>query len=198
MTFTEIKKQLQTKTVGIAGAGGLGSNCAMALARTGIGKLIIADFDTIDEGNLNRQYYFHYQIGQKKVLALQENIGKANPGTIVEVHDTKLTKQNIPALFKHCDLIIEAFDRAKMKGMIIETVLSDMQGKTIICGSGMAGFGNTNALKIRKIDNLLYICGDEKTEVSENCPPLAARVGIVANMQANLAIELLLHQNQTK
>ena len=49
--------------VGIAGAGGLGSNCAVALARSGVGTLVIADFDIIEAANLNRQYYFTDQIG---------------------------------------------------------------------------------------------------------------------------------------
>ena len=58
MTFPEIKEKLSGKTVGIAGCGGLGSNAAVALARVGIGKLIVADFDVIIESNLNRQYFF--------------------------------------------------------------------------------------------------------------------------------------------
>ena len=60
--FKKIKENLKTKIVGIAGAGGLGSNCAASLARTGVGKLIIADFDVVSEANLNRQFYFYDQI----------------------------------------------------------------------------------------------------------------------------------------
>ena len=147
LSFNEIKNRLKNKTVGIAGAGGLGSNCAVALARVGIGKLIIADFDSIMPDNLNRQYYFTGQIGEKKVLALRENIGKINPETEVEVHDLKLDPLNIPRLFRSCDVIVEAFDLAEMKKMIAETVIEKMPDKYLVMGNGIAGFGNNNAIK---------------------------------------------------
>ncbi len=191
MTFKEIKKILKRKKIGIAGCGGLGSNCAVALARTGIGKLILADFDVVRKSNLNRQYYFTDQLGQKKVFALEDNIYFINPRVKIEAHDVKLDTAAIVKIFKNCDVIIEAFDDAEMKQMIIETVLEQLPDKPIISGIGMAGFGNSNSIKTEQHGNL-YICGDQKTEVSEEMPPLAPRVGIVAMMQANKAIEILL------
>ena len=191
MKFTEIKQILGSKTIGIAGAGGLGSNCAVALARVGIGKLIIADFDIIDESNLNRQYYFYDQIGQKKVLALRDNIKRVNSATIVESHDVKLDPDKIVELYSDCDVIVEAFDQAEAKQMIIETVLEKLHGKKLITGIGLAGWGKNNIIKTEQTDNL-YICGDQTLEVSDDLPPLAPRVGIVANMQANQVLEILL------
>ncbi len=193
MNYLQIKKILSKKTVGIAGAGGLGSNCAAALARVGIGKIIICDFDVISKDNLNRQYYFFEQIGQKKVFTIEENILYINPKVKVESHDIKLEPQSIIRLFRHCDVIVEAFDLAEMKQMIIETVLSELPEIPLITGIGMAGWGNSNILKVRKVDNL-YICGDEKSEIAEDLPPLAPRVGIVANMQANTVMEILLNK----
>ena len=192
MNYLQIRKILSKKTVGIAGAGGLGSNCAAALARVGIGKIIICDFDVISKDNLNRQYYFFEQIGQKKVFTIEENILYINPKVKVESHDIKLEPQSIIRLFRHCDVIVEAFDLAEMKQMIIETVLSELPEIPLITGIGMAGWGNSNILKVRKVDNL-YICGDEKSEIAEDLPPLAPRVGIVANMQANTVMEILLN-----
>jgi len=186
------KEKIANKVIGIAGCGGLGSNCAVALARIGIGKLIIADFDVIIESNLNRQYFFYEQIGQKKAFALKENINKINPAVVVEAHDIKLNPQNILTLFAKCDIIVEAFDLAEMKQMIIETVLSDMPDKYIVAGSGLAGWGYNNTLKTIQYDKL-FICGDGELEVSETLPPLAPRVGIVANMQANQVFELLMN-----
>ncbi|MBI5540090.1 MAG: sulfur carrier protein ThiS adenylyltransferase ThiF [Bacteroidia bacterium] len=191
MTFHEIKEILSKKTVGIAGCGGLGSNAAVALARVGIGKLIIADFDVIIEGNLNRQYFFYNQIGEKKCLALTENINKINPACIVESHDLKLNEENIPEIFRNCDLIIEAFDLAEMKRMLIETALEYFPNTPLIVASGLAGWGNFEDIKIKHNGNI-FICGDNVNEVSEQNPPLAPRVGIVANMQANKALEILL------
>ncbi|MBE9468724.1 MAG: sulfur carrier protein ThiS adenylyltransferase ThiF [Bacteroidetes bacterium] len=187
-----IKNILKTKTIGIAGVGGLGSNCAVSLARVNVGNLIIADFDVIEKSNLNRQYYFYNQIGQKKVSALKNNIKNINPDVKVKAVDIKLNSENIIELFKNCDVIIEAFDKAEMKQMIIETVLDKMPDKTLIVGVGMAGWGNNNTLKTKKTGNL-YICGDGVSEVCDKEPALAPRVGIVANMLANQALEILLN-----
>ena len=193
MTIAEIKKHLLKFRIGIAGAGGLGSNCAAALARSGVGTLVIADFDIVEELNLNRQYYFSDQIGMMKTDAIRDNIKRINPGISVITHQIKLDKINLCEIFTGCNIIIEAFDHAAMKEMLIETVQTKMPWIPLIVGSGMAGWGNTNDLKCRKIDETLYVCGDESSEVSDNLPPLAPRVGIVANMEANVAIEILMN-----
>ncbi|OFX84263.1 MAG: thiamine biosynthesis protein ThiF [Bacteroidetes bacterium GWF2_33_16] len=191
MTFEEIKAKLKNYTVGIAGAGGLGSNCAVALARIGIGKIIISDFDVVSESNLNRQYFFNFQIGNKKVVALKENIRRIDPEINVEIHDIKLNESNIVSIYQKCDVIVEAFDLAEMKKMLIETCISNLPDIPIVIGLGMAGWGDSNSIKFRKSENI-YICGDEKSEISDQNPPLAPRVGMVANMQANTVLEILL------
>lgn len=193
MDHHEIKLRIKDKTVGIAGCGGLGSNCAVALVRTGIKNLVVADFDVIDESNLNRQYYFLNQVGRKKVFALRDNLLAINPDINVDVYDTKLDEDNLIKIFGQCDVIVEAFDEASQKQMIIETFLTEMPDKIIISGVGLAGFGNNNAIRTSRFGNL-YICGDNISEVSDVNPPLAPRVGIVANMQANQVLELLLRR----
>lgn len=193
MTFEEIKSKLKNYTVGIAGVGGLGSNCAVALARTGIGTLIISDFDIVYESNLNRQYFFKDQIGMKKVDALKENIQRINPEINIIDNFIKLNETNIVDLYKDCDVIVEAFDLAEMKKMLIETCLSELPEKPIVLGLGMAGWGQNNIIKYRQSENL-YICGDEISEVADENPPLAPRVGMVANMQANTVLEILLSE----
>jgi len=193
MTFHEIKIKLKKYTIGIAGAGGLGSNCAVALARVGLGKLVIADFDVVNETNLNRQYFFRDQLGEKKVTALKKNIERINPDIQINAYDIKLNKNNLVHLFKDCDIIVEAFDLAEMKQMIIETCMTKFPDKPLIIGSGIAGWGKSNTIKCKKSENL-YICGDEESETTDNNPPLAPRVGIVANMQANTVLEILLNK----
>lgn len=191
-SYTEqISKYLNRFTVGIAGCGGLGSNCAVALARCGIGKLIIADFDIVTRQNLNRQYYFHDQIGRLKVHALRENIQRINPVVTVKAFDMKLCVSDVIELFAGCDVIVEAFDKAEMKQMIIETVHTQMPGKYLVAGVGMAGWGKSDIIHRRKSGNLI-ICGDEVSEVSDALPVLAPRVGLVAHMQANEVLEILL------
>lgn len=193
MNFSEIKSHLSKFKVGIAGAGGLGSNCAVALARSGVGSLVICDFDIIEEANLNRQYYFADQVGQPKTKALKENISRISSSVSVIIHQVRLNEENIPGIFEGCNVIVEAFDRSDMKEMLIETLQTKLPSIPLIVGSGMAGWGNTEKIKSRKLDESLFVCGDESTEASDSHPPMAPRVGIVANMQANLAIEILMN-----
>lgn len=192
MGFKEVEVHLSKFTVGIAGAGGLGSNCAVALARSGIGKLIICDFDTVEVSNLTRQYYFSDQTGMLKISALTENIRRINTSVIVTAHHDKLTRDNIPSIFNGCNVIVEALDKAEMKEMFIETVQISLKGIPVISGSGLAGWGNTGTIRCREIDETLFVCGDESSEESESMPVMAPRVGIVANMQANMVVELLM------
>jgi len=193
MTVDEIRKILQNKTVGIAGAGGLGSNCAVSLVRVGLGNLIIADFDAVSESNLNRQYYFRDQIGMKKVFALRDNLIRINPELNLTIIDEHLNPGNIIQHFGKCDVIVEAFDAADQKEMLIETVLTHFPDKPLVIGLGMAGWGMNDSITVRQIDNM-YICGDEVSEIGLELPPIAPRVGIVANMQANVVLEILLRK----
>jgi len=196
MRFSEIRDHLAGFRVGIAGAGGLGSNCAVALARSGVGTLVISDFDVIEPANLNRQCFFASQVGMLKTVALKENIARINPDIIVIAHTEKLDKLNIPEIFASCDVIVEAFDSDKMKEMLAETVQTRMPGTPLVMGSGLAGWGKSEAIKFRKIDETLYICGDESTTAGEEMPPMAPRVGIVANMQANTVVEILMKRTR--
>ncbi|MFZ4521548.1 MAG: sulfur carrier protein ThiS adenylyltransferase ThiF [Bacteroidales bacterium] len=197
MTLDEIYSRLRLKKVGIAGCGGLGSNCAVALARVGVGTLVIADFDVVSQPNLNRQYYFMDQVGMKKTSALTANIQRINPDVAVFPHDIRLTPANITSLFEGCDVIVEAFDFADQKEMLIETVLTGMPEIPLVVGLGMAGWGMNSAIHCRRLDHL-YICGDEVSEIGPEMPPLAPRVGIVANMQANMVLEILLDEEKTE
>lgn len=186
----EILPVLRAGVIGIAGAGGLGSNAAIALARAGIGKLIIADHDRIEMSNLNRQQYFWVQIGKVKVRALLENLKKISPFSEYVGHHVRLTPKNIPRIFESVDVMIEAFDLADQKEMLLEAWISHFPDKPIIMASGLSGFGKNQKLRTRRIGNV-YICGDEESEAEEGISPMAPRVGIVAGMQANLAVELL-------
>jgi sulfur carrier protein ThiS adenylyltransferase len=184
-------EKLKGTCIGIAGCGGLGSNCAMALARAGVGRLVIADFDVVSRENLDRQYYFLDQVGQKKVVALRENLHRVNPDIVVEAHDLRLGPDEVLSIFKDCRVIVEAFDHADMKLMIIETVTERMADRFIVAGSGLAGYGNNNDLRTRRLGNL-FVCGDETREVSEELPPLAPRVAAVAALQANQVLEIVM------
>lgn len=187
-----IRWRLSAFTVGIAGCGGLGSNCAVALARVGIGKLVLADFDVVERSNLNRQYYFLHQVGMPKTEALQENIRLIDPEVITVIHPVRLTPDNIPSIFAECHVVVEAFDKADQKQMLLEVMAEHMPYLPLVSGIGMAGWGHSNTISVKRYDNL-YVCGDGETEISDELPPLAPRVGIVASMQANVVLEILLN-----
>jgi sulfur carrier protein ThiS adenylyltransferase len=182
---------LKKKTVGIAGCGGLGSTCAVNLARAGVGKLIIADFDIVTRENLERQYYFADQVGMLKVHALKHNINRINPDIQVRAFDLKLCSSDVIELFSECDVLVEAFDKAEMKQMIMEAAINQMKDKKLVAGVGLAGWGKTDTLRVMRSGNLI-VCGDQESEVSIDNPLTAPRVGIVANMEANEVLEILL------
>ncbi|MCB9001791.1 MAG: sulfur carrier protein ThiS adenylyltransferase ThiF [Bacteroidales bacterium] len=190
-TFEEIKRVLSNVTIGIAGAGGLGSNVAMTLTRAGIGKLIIADFDVVSESNLNRQFYFRSQIGQKKVEALKANLLNINPDVKVISFDVRLNEDNISEIFSTVDVMVEAVDNAEMKKLITEVFQEKYPNMPLILGNGMAGWGQSNDMQVTQYGSL-YVCGDGKSEVSETLPPIAPRVGICACMQANVVLSIVL------
>lgn len=181
---------LRASVVGIAGAGGLGSSVAVSLARAGIGKLIIVDFDRIEISNLNRQQYFWSQVGKVKVRALLENLRKINPFSEYVGCECRITPKNVKTIFGEADLLIEAFDRAGQKQMLIESWIAQFPDRPIIAASGLSGWGRNQKIRQRRVGNL-YICGDEESEPARGISPMAPRVGIVASMQANLAVELL-------
>ncbi len=191
MQFHEIHHILSKKVVGIAGCGGLGSNAAVALARVGTGKLILADFDSVELSNLNRQYFFIDQIGAPKATSLRSTIARISPATAVEAHIVKLDPEKIVTLYRSCDVLIEAFDQALMKEMIIETVLGRLPDLPLVSGVGMAGWGRNDRIQVTQTGKL-FIVGDGVSEADEEHPPLAPRVGVVSNMMANIAMEILL------
>ena len=182
---------LRAATVGIAGAGGLGSNAAISLARAGVGRLILADFDRIEPSNLNRQQYTVKQIGLCKVKALRANLKLIAPFTIISAHDIKINQGSVEKVFGGADILIEAFDKADQKGMLINAWPQMHHDRPIIAASGLSGYGKNSRLKTRRMGNL-YICGDGVSEPAPGVSPMAPRVAIVANMQANLAVELLM------
>jgi len=186
---------LEKAKIGIAGCGGLGSNVAVALTRTGIGNLILADFDYVELSNLNRQHYFHYDVGKAKVDAIASHLKAINPDINLTLLQRVLSPEDIPVIFHDADILIEAFDKAESKIWLIESWSSTFPEKPVICASGISGCGNSETLKITNSGSI-YIVGDQHTDMS--CGLCAARVSIAANIQANIAIELLLKNKGTE
>ena len=190
----ELQQAFSTATVAICGLGGLGSNIAISLARAGIGKLILIDFDRVDITNLHRQQYKATQIGIYKTEALAENIKEIAPYISLEMHIECITEDNAITLLKDADIICEAFDDAECKAMLTNTVLSEFPDKYLVAASGMAGMGVTNSIKTRRITSRFYLCGDETSEVSNGIGLVAPRVALCAAHQAHTVLRILAKQ----
>jgi sulfur carrier protein ThiS adenylyltransferase len=191
----KIKKKLRNSSIGIAGLGGLGSNAAVSLARAGIGKLVLVDFDKVEKSNLDRQYYFLDQVGKQKVDALKDNIKKINPEIKIETFDMKLNKGSMEKPFIDVNVVIEALDNAQTKTTFIEEILTKLKDKPIVAASGVAGFGHSERIVTKRLGNLC-ICYDECAKSSDDDILIAPRVALMANWEANLAIEIILGEDR--
>lgn len=183
---------VKNSTVGIAGLGGLGSPIAIALARLGVGKMILADFDVVEPSNLNRQQYFIDQIGMYKTEAIKQNLQRINPYVEFETHTVLLTRDNVGEIFKDVDVLVEAFDTPDGKAMLLEVFSTTFPDKQIVMASGLAGFEPGNTVVTRKMGKNLTIVGDLVTEAQPGTGLMSPRVGIAAHHQANAVLRILL------
>ena len=187
----ELHKRFSTATVAVCGHGGLGSNIAIALARAGIGKLLLIDFDRVDITNLHRQQYKANQIGCYKAEALAENLSEIAPYTEIQTVTSKITVENFAVLLKDADIVCEAFDNAESKAMIVNGVLEQLPDCYLVTASGMAGMDTPNTIKTRKIMKRFYLCGDEVSDVADTIGLVAPRVMLCAAHQAHTVLRIL-------
>ena len=190
----ELQQAFSSATVAVCGLGGLGSNIAISLARAGIGKLILCDFDRVDITNLHRQQYKASQIGMYKTEALAENLREINPYIEFEAQTECITEDNAVKFLQGADIICEALDDAECKAMLTNTVLSEMPDKYLVAASGMAGMETANSIKTRRITSRFYLSGDETSEVSDDISLVAPRVALCAAHQAHTVLRIIAKQ----
>jgi sulfur carrier protein ThiS adenylyltransferase len=190
-----VHARVRDARVGIAGLGGLGSAVAVALARMGVGTLVIADHDVVEPSNLNRQQYFVDQIGTPKARALAETLARVNPLVRVEPHEVLLTAGSVPGVFAGVGVLVEAFDRAEAKEMLVGAVLGGMPGVPLVAASGLAGTGPANAIVTRRFARNLWIVGDGQSAAASGVGLMAPRVGVAAHHQACAVLRLLLGED---
>ena len=193
----DLQQKFSSATVAICGLGGLGSNIALALARAGIGKLILIDFDKVDITNLHRQQYKASQIGMDKTVALSENLKEIAPYIGIESHTVRITEDNAVEILKDANIICEAFDNAECKAMLTNLVLEIMPDKFLVAASGMAGFGSANSIRTRKITSKFYLCGDEQSDVQSEGSLVSSRVMLCAAHQAHTVLRILAGEIET-
>ena len=190
-----IQEKLDQAHVAVAGLGGLGSHIAFALARIGVGRLHLIDFDVVELSNLNRQQYTAGQIGMYKTEALREELREINPFLDIDTDCVRVTPENLPGLFQNETIICEAFDRPQEKAMLANGILMHFPEKYLVAASGMAGFGSSNTVITRKAGPHFFICGDGVSYSGNTNGLMAPRVMLCAAHQANMALRLILGEN---
>ena len=183
---------LEGARIGIAGAGGLGSNCAMHLVRAGVKHLTIADFDVVNASNLNRQFFFRDQLGMKKVDALKANLLRIDPEADIRAVDMRLDASSVREVFADSSIVVEAFDAVAAKAMILGAFVGT--GRKLVTASGLAGWGRSNAIRARRLGADVVAIGDGETSVGAGAAPVSPRVGIAAAMEANAVVSILLNK----
>ena len=187
----ELQRKFTSAVVAVCGLGGLGSNIAASLARAGIGRLILIDFDRVELSNLHRQQYKVSQIGRYKTEALSENLKEIAPYTELGIHTARIMESNAAELLKNADIICEAFDNAECKAMLVNLVLETMPEKYLVAASGMAGLGSANDIKTRRVAKRFYLCGDEVSSVGDGIGLVSPRVMLCAAHQAQMVLRIL-------
>ena len=190
----EVQKKFSQASVAICGLGGLGSNIAIMLARAGIGRLHLIDFDKVDISNLNRQQYAISQLGMEKTQALCDTLKAIAPYCEVVTDTVRITEQNIAELLKRENVICEAFDKAEAKAMLVNGVLEHFPEKYLVSGSGMAGFSSANSIMTRKVTKHFYLCGDEVSDIEDGIGLISPRVMVCAAHQAHMVLRILMEE----
>ena len=188
----EMQEKLRSAKVAVAGLGGLGSNIAVMLARSGVGKLLLVDFDNVDVTNLNRQMYLIPHLGKPKAEALPELLYQINPYIDYESVCVRVTPENVKDLFAEYPIVCVAFDRPDQKAMLVRELLTQCPGTTVVSGNGMAGYADTNEIKTCQMMHRLYVCGDRKTDVGNGIGLIAPRVAACAAHEANKVLQLIM------
>ena len=188
----EMQTKLRNARVAVAGLGGLGSNIAVMLARSGIGELLLVDFDTVDVTNLNRQMYLIPQLGKPKAEALPEILYQINPYLTYRSVCIKVTPDNVKELFSEYPIVCEAFDKPDQKAMLVRELLMQCPETTVVSGNGMAGYADANEIRTCQVMKRLYVCGDQSTDVGNGIGLIAPRVAVCAAHEANKVLQLIM------
>lgn len=133
---TEGIERLRNTAVMVFGVGGVGSHCIEALARSGVGKLILIDNDTVSLTNINRQSIaYHSTVGQYKTKVMEERIHDICPEIEVKTYETFVLPENIEELFQESvDYIIDAIDTVTAKLALVQ--IAKEKGIPIISSMG--------------------------------------------------------------
>jgi len=196
MTVSELESDMRARlaasSVAIIGCGGLGSNAAAMLLRSGVRTLTLIDFDRVEESNLNRQMFFRDQLGRLKTEALAETLLRIDPDARLTLVSECVTADDLVGFVRGADVIIEAVDGAETKAMIVNVCMDALPETPLVTASGLAGHGSANAVVTERLTDDLYVVGDLTSDIRDGLPLFASRVMVAAAHQAHVAIRRLL------
>lgn len=181
-----------SKVIGLAGCGGLGSNCAQNLVRLGFKNFLLIDLDIIEKSNLNRQFFFYDQIGLIKCEALKENLLRINPELNIKTKRIKITKENIKEIFSGCDIVVEAIDKVKYKTLVIEEISPTTP---CVSATGLGNYWSVDGIITKRINKNLIVIGDFKSDTDKGVSPLSPGVSIAAAKEAAAVLEFTLGES---
>ena len=186
----DLQRKFSSACVAVCGLGGLGSNVAVSLARSGVGTLLLIDFDKVDMSNLHRQQYAVSQLGMCKTDAMKQTLAEIAPYCNVVTHTVKLKEDNL-SLIADCDVVCECFDNTEYKALLVNEVSEYYPEKYIVAASGMSGLHTGNTIQTKKFGKRLYICGDGTSDVADDGTLFAPRVMLCAAHQANTVLRII-------
>ncbi|MBE0416414.1 MAG: sulfur carrier protein ThiS adenylyltransferase ThiF [Coriobacteriia bacterium] len=187
-----LRARLAASHVAIIGCGGLGSNAAAMLVRSGVATLTLIDYDTVEEDNLNRQLFFRDQLGMHKTDAITETLRRIKPDVHLTLVRECMDPDNLLSSVGDADVVIEAVDRAETKAMIVNVLSNTAPHLPLVSASGLAGFDSANEVVTERIGENFYLVGDCRSDVRAGLPLLASRVMVAAAHQSHAAIRVLL------
>lgn len=189
---SELRARLGAGRVALIGCGGLGSNVAAMLLRSGVRTLTLVDFDTVAPDNLNRQMFFRDQIGRLKTEALAETLLRIDPAANLTLISRRISSADLVDVVKDADVIVEAVDTAQTKAMIIDVCSRDLPQTPLVTVSGLAGYDSANRIRTEQLADNLYVVGDLESDIRDGLSLLGSRVMVAAAHQAHAVIRILL------
>ena len=192
MPDPQLRARLGAARVAIIGCGGLGSNVAAMILRSGVRTLTLIDFDTVAEDNLNRQMFFRDQIGRLKTEALAETLLRIDPEAELRLITSRISSADLIETVRDADVIAEAVDTAETKAMIVDLCTRDLPETPLVTVSGLAGYASANRIVTERLADNLTVVGDLESDIRDGLSLLASRVMVASAHQAHAIIRILL------
>ncbi|MFJ4141211.1 molybdopterin-synthase adenylyltransferase MoeB [Pseudomonas sp. NPDC089734] len=196
LQHVDIEGQIRLKNsrVLIVGLGGLGSPVALYLAAAGVGELHLADFDTVDLTNLQRQVIHDSQsVGQAKVDSAMARLAAINPEVTLIPHRTALDADSLTAAVQAVDLVLDCSDNFSTREAVNAACVT--AGKPLVSGAAIRLEGQLSVFDPRRAESPCYHClyghGHEAELTCSEAGVIGPLVGLVGSLQALEALKLL-------